>query len=208
MFILLENKFWIMSCNEIISICAIILGPILAVQIEKYLERRREKKNRRLSVFKTLMATRGSVLSWAHVEALNRIDLEFSDGKKFEKVIKAWKEYFDNLSQKAQTPEKMAVWTEKNEDLLANLLYEMGHSLGFKFDTVLIKRNVYSPVGHVKMELEQEQIRNSMLEILSGNKGFPITLISDSDAIQKQEELQSTMLAFYKNQLENQPNNN
>lgn len=41
-----------MSYNEIISVCAIILGPILAVQIEKYLERRREKKNRRLSVLK------------------------------------------------------------------------------------------------------------------------------------------------------------
>lgn len=197
-----------MSCNEVISICAIILGPILAVQIEKYLERRREKKNRRLSVFKTLMATRGSVLSWAHVEALNRIDLEFSGEKKFDEVTKAWKEYFDNLSQKAQTPEEVAVWTKKNEDLLADLLYEMGKSLGFKFDKVLIKRNVYSPVGHARMELEQEQIRSSMLEILSGDKGFPITLISDNDAIKKQEELQTTMLEFYKNQLENQPNNN
>ena len=84
----------------------------------------------------------------------------------------------------------------------------MGHSLGFKFDKILIKRNVYSPVGHAKIELEQEQIRNSILDILSGNKGFPITLISDNEAIKKQEELQSTMLAFYKNQLENQPNNN
>ena len=90
-----------MSCNEIVSISAIILGPILAVQIEKYLERRRENKNRRLSIFKTLMATRGTVLSWTHVEALNRIDLEFSNNKKFEKVITTWQEYFDNLSQKA-----------------------------------------------------------------------------------------------------------
>lgn len=197
-----------MSYNEIISVCAIILGPILAVQIEKYLERRREKKNRRLSVFKTLMATRGSVLSWAHVEALNRIDLEFSNEKKFDKVTNAWKEYFDNLSQKPETTEQIAVWSKQNEELLAELLLKMGKSLGFKFDKVLIKRNVYSPVGHARMELEQEQIRNSMLEILSGDKGFPITLISDSDAIKKQEELQSTMLAFYKNQLENQPNNN
>lgn len=197
-----------MSCNEIISICAIILGPILAVQIEKYLERLREKKNRRLSVFKTLMATRGSVLSWTHVEALNRIDLEFSGKKKFDKVVEAWKEYFDNLSQKPETAEQIAVWSKQNEELLAELLLKMGKSLGFKFDKILIKRNVYSPVGHARMELEQEQIRNSMLEILSGDKGFPITLISDSDAIKKQEELQSTMLAFYKNQLENQTNNN
>ena len=191
-----------MDCNEIISIGAIILGPILAVQIEKYLERHRENKNRRLSIFKTLMATRGSVLSWDHVEALNRIDLEFSGNRKFVKVIQAWKAYFDNLSQKAYTPEESIVWANKNQDLLTDLLYEMGHSLGFNFDKVLIKRNVYSPVGHAKIEYEQEQIRNSMLEILSGNKSFPITLKSDDDAIRKQEELQSTMLAFYRSQIE------
>ncbi|MCM1031171.1 MAG: hypothetical protein NC410_07025 [Oscillibacter sp.] len=194
-----------MECSDIISICAIILGPIFAVQIEKYLERRRENKNRRLSIFKTLMATRGSVLSWNHVEALNRIDLEFSGNKKFEKVIQAWKAYFDNLSQK-YTPEEEVIWVNKNQDLLADLLYEMGHSLGFGFDKILIKRNVYSPVGHAKIEFEQEKIRKSMLEILSGDKGFPITLISDDEAIKKQEELQSTMLAFYKNQIEHHPN--
>ncbi len=138
-----------MECGDIISICAIILGPILAVQIEKYLERRRENKNRRLSIFKTLMATRGSALSWDHVEALNRIDLEFSGNKKFEKVIQTWKEYFDNLSRK-YIPEEEAIWVNKNQDLLADLLYEMGHSLGFNFDKILIKRNVYSPVGHAK----------------------------------------------------------
>ncbi len=196
-----------MECSDIISICAIIAGPIFAVQIEKYLERRRENKNRRLSIFKTLMATRGTVLSWDHVEALNRIDLEFSGNKKFEKVIQAWKAYFDNLSQK-YTPEEEAIWVNKNRDLLADLLYEMGHSLGFGFDKILIKRNVYSPVGHAKIEFEQEQIRKSMLEILSGDKGFPITLISDYKAIEKQEELQSTMLAYYKNQIEQNPNNN
>lgn len=27
----------------------------------------------------------------------------------------------------------------------------------------MIKRNVYSPVGHAKIELEQKQIRNSIL---------------------------------------------
>lgn len=115
--------------------------------------------------------------------------------------------YFDNLSQK-YTPEEEAIWVNKNRDLLADLLYEMGHSLGFRFDKILIKRNVYSPVGHAKIEFEQEQIRKSMLEILSGDKGFPITLISDDEAIKKQEELQSTMLAFYKNQIDHQPSNN
>ena len=137
-----------MKLYEILTIIAIVLGPILAVQAEKLLQRRREDKSRRLNIFKTLMATRGSSLSFAHVEALNRIDLEFSDDKKYQKVIAAWKEYFDNLGQKAQTDEQLTVWVARNEELLANLLYEMGQSLGYKFDKVLIKRNMYSPAGH------------------------------------------------------------
>lgn len=62
-------------------------------------------------------------------KALNKIDLEVSNNKEFEKVITTWQEYFENLSQKAQTPEVIAVWSKKNEDLLADLLYEMGNSL-------------------------------------------------------------------------------
>ena len=105
-----------MTSTDILTITAIILGPILAVQAEKFLERKREQKNRRLSVFKTLMATRGSVLSTAHVEALNRIDLEFSEDKKFKKVITSWKEYFDNLLQKAEAEEQLIVWSTRNEE--------------------------------------------------------------------------------------------
>ena len=145
-----------MKLYEILTIIAIVLGPILAVQAEKLLQRRREDKSRRLNIFKTLMATRGSSLSFAHVEALNRIDLEFSDDKKYQKVIAAWKEYFDNLGQKAQTDEQLTVWVARNEELLANLLYEMGQSLGYKFDKVLIKRNMYSPAGHERVERDNE----------------------------------------------------
>jgi len=40
------------------------------------------------------MATRAYSVSWTHVEALNRIDLEFDKNHKKEKeVIKAGKEY-------------------------------------------------------------------------------------------------------------------
>jgi hypothetical protein len=66
---------------EILTIFAIIIGPIAAVQIEKQLHRSRANWERKTSIFKTLMATRGAVLSYSHVEALNRIDLEFSDKK-------------------------------------------------------------------------------------------------------------------------------
>lgn len=37
---------------EILTIIAIVLGPILAIQIQKHLERNSEERERRLRVFK------------------------------------------------------------------------------------------------------------------------------------------------------------
>ena len=186
--------------TDILTILAIIIGPVAAVQIQKFLERTRDKRNRKLFVFKTLMATRGSALSYAHVEALNRIDLEFSNKKKYEIVIQAWKEYFDNLHQKADD-KQLPVWASKNEELLSNLLYEMGQSLGYKFDKLLIKRNIYSPVGHATVEREQENLRKHLNEVLDGQRTIPMTLIQDDEQIKNQVELQNIMIEYYKSQI-------
>jgi hypothetical protein len=79
----------ILKTVDILTICALILGPILAVQIQKFIDRAKESRSRRLWVFKTLMATRHATLSIDHVSALNRIDLEFPDNKKYHDVIEA-----------------------------------------------------------------------------------------------------------------------
>lgn len=190
-----------MKLYEILTLVAIVLGPILAVQVEKFLQRRRDDRNRRVGIFKVLMATRGAVLSATHVEALNRIDLEFSDEKKYQKVIAAWKEYFDNLGQKFEDKDQLTIWSARNEELLANLLYEMGQSLGYKFDKVLIKRNIYSPVGHANLEYEQERIRKMILEVLSGEIPVPMTLIYDEETMKRQELLNDLAIKYYKSQI-------
>lgn len=192
-----------MELIDIVTISAIVIGPIAAVQIEKFLERNRDSKNRKESIFKTLMATRGTVLSYSHVEALNRIDLEFSSNKKYKRVIDAWKEYFDNLSQHA-TNEQLAVWSARNDELLANLLFEMGKALHYNFDKVLIKRNVYSPVGHNNVEREQQAIRQGLLELLNGDRIVPMTVIQDDETIQKQKDLQVAMINYYETNTKNE----
>lgn len=194
-----------MRTIEIISLLAIIIGPILAVQIQKYLERIRDNKNRKVNIFKTLMATRGTSLSTLHVEALNRIDLEFSNIRKYRKVVEAWKEYFDNLSNPPKTDQDFTLWGANNIELFINLLYEMGHSLGFKFDKVVIKRNIYSPEGHARIERENNQMRLSLLKILEGEQAFPINLKQaeiTSDAFEIQKKLQELMIKYYQKELE------
>lgn len=192
-----------MEFKDVITIAAIILGPIFAVQAEKWLQRNREAKNRKEDIFKTLMATRGSVLSVAHVEALNRIDLEFSNDKRFTKVIESWKEYFDNLCRQVNTDDEVRSWTVRNEELLANLLYEMGQSLGYKFDKVLIKRNIYSPLGHGRTQQEIDFIRNGILKVLKGEVAIPMTLEHISVSEEEKEnqiKLQKLMIEYYEKQ--------
>jgi flagellar basal body-associated protein FliL len=188
-----------MNLTSILTIVAIAVGPILAVQIQKYLERKKEAKNRKIQIFKSLMATRGAVLSATHVEALNRIDLEFSDDKKYKKIIEAWKEYFDNLSNRKESKDEIKIWAARNEELLANLLFEMGNSLGFSFDKVLIKRNIYSPQAHADIELENTLIRRGIIRLLTSETSLPVTNVVDEENLKKQLELQELLLNYYKN---------
>ena len=66
-----------MTISDWLVILAIIIAPILAVQIQKFMDHRKEEKERKMHVFRTLMATRAAPLSPLHVEALNMIDIVF-----------------------------------------------------------------------------------------------------------------------------------
>jgi len=161
-----------MTISDTLIILATISGPIIAVQVTRYLDDKREERGRKLQVFKTLMATRGYTLSQAHVEALNRIDLEFSGTKDSEKkVLAVWRQYLDLLSDKSLSPEQ---WGVKRIDLLVELLYAMGHALGYAFDKTQIKNATYAPVAHGRIEEEQQAIRTQVLDLLQGKRALPI----------------------------------
>lgn len=198
----------LLKISDVLTVAALILGPVLAVQAQKWIEEIREVKNRRLSIFKTLMATRGALLSVDHVSALNRIDLEFTSNKdKYKKVINAWKEYFDVLAIHTTTNEESIVWFNKREDKLADLLWEMGCSLGFKFDKVLIKRNVYSPMAHGRIEDENKIIRTALIDLLTGKTPLPINVEqvawneaatkTQFDLQERQSKLCDIMIEYY-----------
>ena len=61
------------TISDILMIGAVLLAPLIAVQVDKYLEKKRNKKERKLNVFKTLMATRGKILDPRHVEAPGKL---------------------------------------------------------------------------------------------------------------------------------------
>ena len=95
---------------------------VIAIQVQRKVDERREKRNRKLAIFKALMATRAAPLSPDHVNALNMIDVEFHDDKP---ILDAWREYHDHLGE--QWDEKtFDTWASKNHDYLVKLLKVMG----------------------------------------------------------------------------------
>jgi hypothetical protein len=157
---------------EWLTIAALILGPIAAVQVQKLIERGTEEKRERLSIFKTLMRTRGNVLSRDHVDSLNLIPLVFS--KKNEKdsdVRRKWEIYLNHRNSAFPVNESEAVkldFLKTGMQHLTNLLISLAKALGYKFDAEDISR-VYAPQAHVKEAAEIQAIRELLLELLRGN---------------------------------------
>ncbi len=187
----LKSSDWIIAIST-------LLGPILAVQAQKVLERATENRRYKLQIFNILMATRATRVAPDHVQALNRIDLTFS-GRKFfglidwqnsleKEVINSWRNYHDKLNERVQDESNQAAvnaWIEKSDDLFIDLLQAIAKSLRFKFNRVQLKRGIYYPRAHSDGESRQEAIQQNLFRILSGNQalrmdvaGFPLSQVS------------------------------
>lgn len=161
-----------MTVTDWLTIVAIFLGPIVAVRVTRYLDDKKEARERKLRVFKTLMATRGAALSPTHVEALNLIDLEFSSrNRKDKEVIDAWKAYLDHL-QTTYIP--LDQWGPRRVELLVELLHKMSIVLKYQFDKTHVKNAVYSPRGHGELDDDQTVIRRGLRELFEMKKVIPM----------------------------------
>lgn len=189
-----------MRIADWLMIVAVLLAPLVAVQVQKILERYREDRARKLNVFKTLMATRAATVSPQHVQALNAIDLEFQ-GRKYKNVTDSWKTYLDHLFHYPNEDEKQqTVWAERRVDLLARLLMEMGKSLGYIFDEVHVRRAIYAPEAHAQLESENLLIRRGLVRLLYGDAhlkmdvtSFPVSEESLKEQKALREGLQELM---------------
>ena len=167
-----------MNLTNCLMIIAVLLSPFLAVFAQRCIDIAREKRNHKLWIFRTLMATRGNRLALDHVQALNSIELIYNS-KKDKNIVEKWNEYLDHFSQAPKENNKdysirLNSWLEKGDDLLADLLQTMGKSLGYDFDKVKIKRGIYTPRGHGEEQADYFIIRKGLVDILSGKAGFPI----------------------------------
>jgi hypothetical protein len=164
---------------SVITIIAILAGPIVALDLQRRLDKGREAKNRKLWVFKTLMSYRATFLNPNFVQALNLIDVEFDANNEKEKAVRnAWKVLLDHFGDLAD-PKNQSNSAEKTATLTTNLLLAMGKSLGYDFDEVQIKKGAYYPMGLGNVEQEQHALRRALLNVMSGKARIPVGVFEE-----------------------------
>ena len=165
-----------------LTIAAIIIGPVAALWLQRISERRRDKRNRKLVIFKELMATRASRVSPRHVDALNAIEVEFSNGSRRDKqVLEAWRLYLDHLS--APDNGNIQQWGHKREDLFFHLLYTMSQALEFAFSELDLKNNIYSPIAQGDLENDQYLLRKYIVEVMDGKRAILAEIVTGGEPL-------------------------
>jgi hypothetical protein len=162
----------------VVSIFAVALSPIAALELQKRMDDRRAKIDRKMAIFRKLMTTRATQMSPVHVEALNAIEVEFYAVRGADKkVLDAWHLYVNHLNSKTGEGDALARWVEKKDGLLVDLLYEMAQRLGYDIDKVTIQKNAYYPRGHWDIEVEQHALRKAALAVFSGERPIQTTVV-------------------------------
>jgi hypothetical protein len=182
----MQFKDWLNVAILIITAVAIVIGPIVAVQVTLRFEEKREKRRRKYDTFHALMRTRRVTLSPDHVTALNVIQTEFHEDNR---VIAAYKKYIDNLGSPALPPgatnEAIRHFVDERDDAFNEMMFEIGKHLGFTFDKRELAKYSYAPQGWVNIETEQNAMRQFALELLQGKRPLPITPFQPSPSSNK-----------------------
>lgn len=148
------------------TIIAILVGPVIAIQLTRWLDRRGADKERKLAIFRTLMRTRGLRLHQDHVEALNLVEVEFIKRKK---VVEAWKEYFSHLcADPSPVDDNVLLLSKERDELLTRLISEIAAVLDIKIEQLDILRKNYVPQGWADDDWQQRVARMGLINVLYG----------------------------------------
>lgn len=166
-----------MTLVDWLTLIALIAGPLLAVQITQILDRTREKQNRKIAIFQTLMITRATTLASDHIRALNAIELEFHSGKKDDhRVVEAWRAYLAHLNT-----QQYEGWPAKRLELFTELLHVLASVLGYRLDKSSLRVPSYYPVAAGDLESDQYLIRKATLDLLEGKTALQVSPVGHLD---------------------------
>ena len=146
----------------VLTIIAILVGPIIAVSITLWWQNRKEERDAKRQLFMTLMAHRKSMPptdDW--VVALNLIDVVFADDRR---VVESWHELFRLFENRERT--------QTQDHKYIELLSEMASVLGFRKLQQTDIDKFYYPQSHAAALNAQSEAQAEWLRVLQNTHHF------------------------------------
>jgi hypothetical protein len=165
---------WSVKVTDLAIVFATLVGPFLAVYVTERQRKRADARNRRIHIFRTLMATRNATLAGTHIEALNLVELEFAGNSA--QVVDAWKMYKSHLADQHYPTDQ---WETRRRELMVELLFVMSRSLGYAFEKAQINTAAYYPGLYQQADIEMLDTRRLWLEVLQGKRALPISALPE-----------------------------
>jgi hypothetical protein len=111
-----------MEAKDIITVIALVVGPVSAVIITLWYQRRSERRAAKRQLFVALMAHRKAAPTPEWVNALNLIDVIYADDSE---VVELWHRLYDTLTTQPFNNQQFG-------HQYINLLSNMARSLGYR----------------------------------------------------------------------------
>lgn len=128
---------------EWLTLAGVFAGPLSAVLITLWIERRRRQNDARMQVLRMIMTTRRLPSDPAYLMAINMVELEFNDRKD---VMQARREYLDLVSQDV-SEDRRADHQLKTNAKQATMIFGMMKAVGLKASESDIHTNAYVSKG-------------------------------------------------------------
>lgn len=160
------------SSDWVLALCT-LLGPILAVGATRFVDAWRERRARQEAVFVALMATRRAALTAEHVQALNRIEIEFAKNVSVTSDLRA---YMRLLEDRAADDDRDAqdLLLRRRRQAFAHLVQAIGRQLGRPVDRMDILEGGYYPGGWAEAENLQLENMRQLNKILKAQIPLPV----------------------------------
>ena len=195
-----------MTISDWAIVLATLFSPLIAVRVQKFIERATERRSGQKRIFNILMATRATRVAFEHVQALNAIDIEFSgmgwrgQTAKEREVVNRWRIYADHLNEPGVANNEAAAvaWTNRSDELFTDLLVALSAALGYGFDRVQLRRGIYYPRAHGEAERRREIYEKAVVDVVTGAGPLNIRLTevpTSEDSIELQKKVLEGWLA-------------
>lgn len=172
---------------EFINFLGLMLSPVIAIQVQKWLQDRQNKIERKRTIFRTLLTSRGNQNSEKCLEALHLIDIEFKDSKSAE-VIEKWQTYSDYLINNALPDSKT------QDEHYTALLFAISKHLKYNHDISILRKNYYTPKSLFTRGEYEKELLELIREIREGKIRIPI--VSESYLLNNETEITEKLNQF------------